>query len=350
MIQRFEHHDSAAIVEVQQYLHKINAGVESDPRWLNILHDALGHRTFAYIHRDPDTRIINGYLPLSLISSPLFGRFLVSLPYINRAGIHAHSPAIKQTLLQHACQTTELTRAQYLELRHESNHGIDDSSLTEQRTEKVIMELALEADEDARWKQIGGKTRNLIRKGEKNNLSITWGHRNLLDDFYQIFAINMRDLGTPVYPKKLFQRILAEFDAEAELCTVQHNNKAVAGALLLHDNHTRKTSIPSASCLREANKLSANMWMYHQMIERTAHRGNTIFDFGRTTIDSGTYRFKKQWGAKPTPCTWQYHVLRGSIGNMRPDDEKMQKRIEMWKKMPLWVTKMFGPTIVKGIP
>ena len=76
----------------------------------------------------------------------------------------------------------------------------------------------------------------------------------------------------------------------------------------------------------------------------------TPFDFGRSSADSGTYRFKKQWGAQPQPTVWQYHVRRGDIQAVRPDSPRYRRRIEVWQKLPVWLTRLIGPSIVRGIP
>ena len=90
--------------------------------------------------------------------------------------------------------------------------------------------------------------------------------------------------------------------------------------------------------------------MYHHLLCRAIERGAGRFDFGRSSEDSGTYRFKKQWGALPIPTVWQYHVRRGDINAVRPDSPKYKRRIETWQKLPVWVTRLVGPSIVRGIP
>ena len=110
------------------------------------------------------------------------------------------------------------------------------------------------------------------------------------------------------------------------------------------------TQVPSASCLRRYNKTNANMFMYHQLLLRAIERGRRVFDFGRSSQSSGTYRFKKQWGAHPVPTMWQYHVRRGDIDTVRPENPRYRRRIAIWQRMPVWATRLIGPTIVKWIP
>lgn len=375
MIQVIEKPDAAVCDEVAAWLREQSdqsaACGEHDPRWLSVLQNALGHRPIVLIARENNSNNTNGngngsgekagdicgYLPLALVSTRLFGRFLVSLPYLNRAGIVTSDPSVAANLIQAAVKLADEKDVQYLELRH--SEPVANDSLGFSRDEKVRMVLELPENEEALFKDIGPKVRNLVRKGDKHDLSIKWSgakdangtnNSDVLDAFYDVFAINMRDLGTPVYSRRLFGTIIEQFDGEAELCAIYHENQPIAGALLVHDDHRKMTQVPSASSLREFNHTSANMWMYHHLLLRAMDRGSEHFDFGRSSEGSGTYRFKKQWGALPQPTVWQYHVRRGDIGAMRPDSPKNQRRVAMWQKLPVWLTRLVGPRIVRGIP
>ncbi|MEE9212770.1 MAG: GNAT family N-acetyltransferase [Phycisphaeraceae bacterium] len=179
-------------------------------------------------------------------------------------------------------------------------------------------------------------------------MEIKWGGLDLLDDFYGVFAVNMRDLGTPVYPRQLFAQVLDQFADEAELAVVRHAGRPIAGAILVHGGGS--TQVPSASSLRRFNHTNANMWMYYRLLVRAIERGSRAFDFGRSSVGSGTYRFKKQWGATERPTVWQYHERRGCAGDVRPDSPRYRRCIDIWQRLPVWVTRMVGPAIVRGIP
>ena len=345
--------DDATAAGLRDWLGRRGAGIEHDPRWLAVLRDSLGHRPVALIARD-DAGRFRGWLPMVSVSSRLFGRFLVSLPYLNRGGVVADDEKTAAALLDEADSLAARMRVQYLELR-QADEPLRHPMLNARREDKVNMMLGLpaEGDPDSLWSAIGSKVRNQVRKGDKHGLAIRFGGVELLDGFYDVFAENMRDLGTPVYPRKLFACILDCFAREAELALVTSEGVPAAGALLLHEREREgggTTQVPSASCLRRFNATNANMWMYHRVLLRAMERGSARFDFGRSTPDSGTYRFKKQWGAKPEPTTWQYHVRYGELGAMRPDHPKMRRRVEAWQRLPVWVTRMVGPRIVRGIP
>ena len=220
------------------------------------------------------------------------------------------------------------------------------------------MVLTLPADGDVLWKQLSAKVRNQVRKGDSMGLGIGWGTglegERLLPDFYYVFSVNMRDLGTPVYPKRLFRKILSSFGSDAEFAVVYYEKRPIAAALLVHDGggagRPALTQVPSASSLRGYNHTNANMWMYHRLLCRAIERGSGAFDFGRSSEGSGTYRFKKQWGALPQPTVWQYCLRKGEMNAMRPDHPRQRRRVERWKKLPVWLTRLVGPVIIRGIP
>lgn len=373
-IQTVERPDREILSELNHFLLSApdDSGVcpEHDPRWLDVLRDGFSHRTFMLIARSsvlngPTTSesdhhsqarrlhrgAICGYLPLTLVSSRLFGRFLVSLPYVNRAGVVAEDQSIRISLVEQAIELARQHDVKYLELR---SHQTADQRLDHHpkfqvgRSNKVRMVLPLPDTATTLWQSVGAKVRNQIRKGDKSQLTIRWGRLDLLDDFYSIFAINMRDLGTPVYPKKLFAAMMQHFDDQVELATVTYQGQPVAAAVLSHSRH--ETQVPSASSLRAFSHTNANMWMYHRLLLRAIERGSRSFDFGRSSQDSGTYRFKKQWGSQPQPTRWYYHLRYGDMMAMRPDSPRNRRRVAVWKKLPVWLTQQVGPMIVRGIP
>jgi FemAB-related protein (PEP-CTERM system-associated) len=314
------------------------------PCWLTVLERGMRHIPYALEASDGEHTC--GFLPLAYVSSLLFGRFLVSLPYLNSNGVRADDEATARALVDEAVGLADALRVRHLELRHEK--ALDHPALTGRHAAKVHMRLALPDFPGPLWESLSGKVRNQVRKGEKSGLEVVWGGLGRLAEFYAVFSRNMRDLGTPVYPRKFFASVLENFPADAELCVVRAGDVPVAGALLLHGRGI--TEVPSASSLRQYNHTCANMLMYWHLLERSVKRGQAIFDFGRSTLDGNTFRFKKQWGAAPEPATWQSYERTGRIGDVRPDNPRYQRWIGMWQRLPVALTRLLGPVIVRGIP
>ncbi len=318
--------------------------VRFDPGWLVVLRRGLRHKPFLLVALHDGEPV--GTLSLALVRSLLFGRFLVSLPYVNLAGVVSRNAEATTALIDRAVELADQYDVQYLELRQDAL--VKHPALTEYTTSKVNMCLTLPDTVEKLWDQLSGKVRNKVRKGEKQGFTVHWGAEDLLPDFYAVFARNMRDLGTPVFGRELFEVILSEFPEAAELCVVRAEGRPVAGALLIHGNGV--TEVPSASSLRAFGSLNANDWMYWQLLQRAVTRGQHTFDFGRTSVDSSTYVFKKKWGSKPVPTFWQYYTRRGSVTEMRIESGHYDRMIRLWQRLPLWLTLRLGPLIVRGIP
>jgi len=313
--------------------------------WSRSLERGLGHMQIRLMAHDDAGKLI-GQLPLSLVQSSLFGKFLVSQPYLNTGGVWTDEPDVALGMVDRAIELADQYKVKHLELRHEIR--VAHPKLTVERTDKVHMRLRIPSSPEALLASFKSKLRSQLKKASQNPFEIQWGGEALLDEFYRVFAMNMRDLGTPVYSKGLFASILQEFANSSELCVVRLEKKTVAAALLVH--YPEFTEVPSASSLRKFNSTGANMWMYWQLLQRAIERGSTVFDFGRSSLDSGTYKFKEQWGSQPSPACWQYYVRSGSPADMRPDSPNKQRMIAVWQRLPVWLTRVMGPSIVRGIP
>lgn len=314
------------------------------PAWPSILSSGLGHTPFWIEAIEGDET--RGLLPLAFVRSLLFGRFLVGLPYLNYGGVMADDNEVALQLIDRAIELADHLNVRPLELRHEQ--AIDHPRLTTRTGHKVHMRLPLPSTSDELWKQLKPSVRNQVRKGQKNNLTVSWGGKELLPAFYDVFSRNMRDLGTPVYGRSLFHSILRQFPDRSEICVVRLDTRPIASALLLHGWYV--TEVPSASSLRRYNPTCANMLMYWHLLERAVLRGHDVFDFGRSTPDGPTSKFKSQWGALASPAFWQSWTQLGDVANINSESPKYRLVIRAWQMMPVRLTRLIGPSIVRGIP
>ena len=315
-----------------------------DPGTLNAVSDGMRQKAYLIEARSGDA--ILGVLPLVFLNTLLFGRVVASLPYFSWAGAMAHDADVRRGLVDQAVKLTDDLDAKYLELRQ--LQAVDHPALVEGQTDKVLLRVPLSDDPDVNWKKLKSEVRTQVRKATKNGLEMVWGREELLDEFYTIFARNMRDLGTPVYSRKLFANFL-EMDRErSEIGIVRLEGTAIAGCLALHGPEL--TEIPTAAALREYRKTAANSFMYWHAIERSIGLGQKVFDFGRSTPGSPTYVFKRKWGAEAERIVWQYYLRKGDTQSMRPDNKKFDLAIKVWQRLPVTATRVLGPMIVRGIP
>jgi FemAB-related protein (PEP-CTERM system-associated) len=313
------------------------------PGWLRVIHRAFGHETRYLVAIRADA--IVGVLPLALMSSRLFGRFAVSVPFVNYGGVLADDAEAAGALVDAAIAATARARGAYLELRHMARL----CPSLQPRRHKVTMTLALEADADAQWQVIDRKLRNQVRKAEKSGLEVRGGGIELVPEFYRVFARNMRDLGTPVYSVRFFEEVLREYGDCTRVFVVTSDGRPVA-ASVVHWFRDR-IEVPWASAIREYNPLCANVFLYWAMLRFSCESGFATFDFGRSTPDEGPYQFKKQWGAQPTELVWEYWTADGrSFPDLSPHNPKFALAVRTWQRLPVSVATALGPFIIRNIP
>jgi FemAB-related protein (PEP-CTERM system-associated) len=312
--------------------------------WKRVIEKSFGHKGFYLAARDAHG-VICGVLPLVHMKSTLFGNFLVSLPFFNYGGLLCDNGTAEQALIAAAERIRGECGADFVELRHREN-SIEGLPA---RTHKVTMILDLESEEDVQWKRFDAKVRNQVRKAEKSGLRAVAGHLDLLNGFYDVFCRNMRDLGTPVYCKEFFRNVLEIFPETSRIISVLKNGKTVASAILIWFRGTLE--VPWASSVRDYREMCPNNLLYWESIRFAIRNGSLRFDFGRSTLDEGTYRFKKQWGAQPVPLHWQYLMKDGNeLPELNPANPKYRMAVRMWQLLPVALTRMLGPQIVRSIP
>ncbi len=311
--------------------------------WRKVIGDSFGHETFYLMALRREK--LCGILPLALIKSRIFGKYLGSLPFFNYGGFLGDEKAVEIALLDEARKIALVHSADYIELRHVRKSDLLD--MTKQH--KVTMVLELEKDPDAQWKMFDPKLRNQVRKAEKSGLSFQICGAERLKEFYAVFARNMRDLGTPVYSDALFRNVLRYFHDSARIITVISEGVIVAAGIACSFRDT--IEVPWASSLKDYRAKCPNNLLYWGIIRTAIEEGYRKFDFGRSTPGGGTFKFKEQWGAKPIPLHWQYWLRDGNeLPQVNTNNPKYHKAIETWKRIPVFLTKVIGPPLARNIP
>jgi serine/alanine adding enzyme len=315
--------------------------------WGRIVGGAYGHSS-VYLSIDDDGDTL-GILPLVLVESRIFGRRLVSMPFLDYGGalIDPEAPpgAVEQVLVDAALSVARQRRAHGLGLRQLHTLPLPYPTATD----RVTMLLTL-TTKDAVWKALPSERRNRIRKGEKNGLTATWCGAEALDDFYRVFAVNMRDLGSPVHSRAFFRLMLEELPGTARVLLVRDRDGRVVGAavcLFFRDT----IMVPWVSSLREAFSLCPNFVLYWEVIRHGCENGYRTLDLGRSFKNAGTHEFKRQWGAVDHTLPWiSIDTAPGAAPPVDRDASRFSPMIAAWKRMPVPVANLVGPWIRGQIP
>ena len=318
--------------------------------WRIVLARVYGHETFYLIAQDGERTA--GVLPLIRIDSSLFGRALVSMPFADYGGISSDGDDRAATgLLDEALRLGESLSVDYVQLRQPPGAALDEAIHPRLSTfsGKVTMLLDLRSDPEEMWKSLPSERRNRVRKARKQGLTARWAGADELDSFYDVFSANMRDLGSPVHSRALFEQTLLLLGDRARLLLVERGDQVLGAAVCLFFRET--LLVPWVSSRREAFRLYPNMLLYWTAIEHGCTHGYRRLDFGRSTRGAGTYEFKRQWGARETPLAWQSVGFRGKAApGFAEPGLKERLMVSCWKRLPLSVTRYVGPRLRGSIP
>lgn len=297
-------------------------------RWKNVVMKSYGHKPYYLLAKEDGN--IRGLLPLFLIKNMLFGRKLVSVPFAPYGGAIGENKAIEDLLIEHAVNITNESDADYLELRY------NVPKVTNLLLNNKYMTLLLKLDKEPGivWNRFNNKVRNAIRKSIKNKLEISNGDVN---DFYDLYSRNLRDLGTPPHDKKFFNFVLSEFGNDAEILIARNVGKPIACAILLYFKDTVISGWAASD--RKYSDLNPNNFLYWNAIRSACEKGYKSFDFGRSLSDSGTYKFKKAWCSEENQLKYFYYLNKtNTLPDTSQTNLRRQSFAKVWKILPLSVT------------
>jgi FemAB-related protein (PEP-CTERM system-associated) len=311
--------------------------------WRHLVADVFGHGSHYLLGRD-DAGAVVGVLPLVRIRG-LFGDYMVSLPYFTYGGPLGASDAVEAELMHAAGALAGELGASHVEFR-----GFEvREPAWPVRTDKVTLHRPLAADEDGLWKSLSKERRRQVKKAQDGKSEVLHGGVELLDDFYAVFARNMRDLGTPVYGRDFFAAMLARFPEAARILAVRRDGRPAGAAFVL--GFGARLEVPWVSTVREMNAHFVNTLLYWEQLRYAVAAGYRVFDFGRSSVDSGTYGFKRQWGAEPVQLHWQYWLAPGrGMPGLTPSSPKFRLAVRAWQHLPLAIANRLGPRLVKDLP
>ncbi|NKJ41422.1 FemAB family XrtA/PEP-CTERM system-associated protein [Novosphingobium sp. SG720] len=321
-----------------------DASVFHDPRWLDAVAQGSGHASRLLLAEQAG--VIVAALPLHAVSSLLFGRALVSTGFAVGGGIVGDAAAAP-ALVAAAQDLAQRLKSPTIELRGGVLPQAPGWHVKQDSHVGFVMPLA--ADDAAQLQAVPRKQRAELRKGLAQPLEIRTG--NGAQDrawHYRVYSESVRNLGTPVFPRRLFARMLDAFGQDADILTVLHEAQPVASVLSLY--HGGAVMPYWGGGVLAARALRANDVMYYALMNHARGRGMDRFDFGRSKVDSGAYHFKRNWGFVPQPLSYAHWTADGQAPrDVNPLSPRYQAKIRLWQKLPLPLANLIGPIIARGL-
>lgn len=285
-----------------------------------------------------------GIYPLFILSTGLFGVIGISMPYVNYGGIVADRPEVEKALADEAEMIGRDAGCSYIELhqRYPLTYELHSSE------HKVSSVIALSGGPDEVFSRLHRNVRNKIRKAEKSGVIIQKGSE-YLSDFYDVYAENLRDLGTPVISRRFFEHTLNKLHDQVAIFRATRNGETIGAKMTLIDSTT--CYFEWSASLRHSLEYAPVHAMNWEAIKNACAAGCKYIDFGRSTADSSHQNFKKYWGVETQTMKWSYQLLDcDKIPGLQKENPKFTLAIAMWKKLPVSVSRLLGPPLARRLP
>jgi FemAB-related protein (PEP-CTERM system-associated) len=313
------------------------------PAWAKMVEKIFGHKSLFLVAREDGD--IYGVLPLTQVRSRLFGNRMISQAFSNYGGLLVTSPKARDALYDRAVQLALDHECESMELRNIEALPYD----MQQNTNKITVLLPLVSSRDEVWKRIGHKIRNRIRKAEKSGIVVLNGGSEMVDDFYRVWTIRMGQLGTPCYPRKLFAGLIETFPENCRIFVAKQGNTVIGSMFTYFFNGVAQ--IRWGGVKVEYNRLAPTTYLFWSIAEHYCEKQTKYLDFGTSTEGSSQEEFKRRWRGQSIRLYYQYWLKPNrKLSITRPENPKFAKKVEIWKRLPLWMTRMIGPYISCNLP
>lgn len=308
--------------------------------WRRVIEQGAGLSTHYLYAEEQGT--VTGILPMAHVHSRLFGNALVSTPFCVEGGAVASDAATRQALETAANDLGRSLGVDWVEFRNTADSG----SGRPQKALYALFRKAIDRDEAALLATIPRKQRAVIRKAETKGLECRPSADP--DQFYDLYAESVRNLGTPVFPRSLFRQLPEVFGDACRILEVRHQGRPLAAVLSFY---FRDAVMPYyVGAKPESRGLHAQDYLYWQLMRNAAEEGRRCFDFGRSKVGTGAYGYKRHWGVEPQPLHYEYELIRAvQVPDLNPLNPKYRLFIALWKRLPLPLSKLIGPPLARHL-
>jgi FemAB-related protein (PEP-CTERM system-associated) len=310
--------------------------------WQEVLETGLGLRTH-YLYAVRGERIV-GVLPLAQVKSRLFGNRLTSTAFCDQGGPATVEPEAERRLVAAASEIAADNDVDFLELRCPPPPG--ETAWRVRDNLYAAFRRRLLPEPEANFMALHRKRRAVIRQAKASGLEsepdadVAWLHH--------IFAVSVRNLGTPVLPKVYFEVLKRVYGERCRILNVVKDGEAVASVMSFYFRN--EVLAYHGGGLPVARELGANDFMYWEVMRRAVEAGVEWFDFGRSKTGTGAYAFKKNWGFEPQALSYAYQLRKiRELPDINPLNPKYRLFIALWRHLPLPLSKMLGPHLVRQL-
>ena len=314
--------------------------------WSDLVRETYGYEVHRFEAVKNDE--VEGMLVLTHVRHPIFGNYLATAPFGSYGGFAYSCPEARDALLDEARRLADELGVEYAVVRF-----LDDgNSVTAPWVKNPIYStylLDLPKNADALWDDFGSKHRKHTRQALRKGFQADFGHLELLNDAYEVLARSMHELGSPYHARGYLRRMAKLFGDQLEFLVVRDAEGALAGAAVLIYQDGVASSL-HANILRDFGSDYIGEFLYWSMIEHGCQKGMRVFDMGRSLKGSGNESFKTKWRPREVPLSYWYYLPKGgAIPEINQKSAKFQLAIRVWKRLPAFVVRALGPSLIRGI-
>lgn len=314
--------------------------------WARVVEYATPHKC-PYLMAETNGEIV-GVLPLTLRNSLLFGRAAVCGYFTVQGGALTNDQQTEKLLYDHAWRLTQDFGATSLEVRQIEAASPTGGDWQQKTGASAIFRKHMADTTDERLLSIPRKQRAVVRKSLKQGLAIKSGPEQL-KSVYKMYAQSVHRHGTPVFSFRLFEALLNYFPNQIDLslCLDKDGDPTAGLMSFVFKNEILPYYVGGTVGSRRNH---AHEFLYFQLMERSYENGARVFDFGRSRVGTGPFKYKQHWGFEPTPVVTSYRLAPGrEMPDLTPGRGKFAVASKIWRQMPLALANLIGPKIAQDL-
>lgn len=190
------------------------------------------------------------------------------------------------------------------------------------------------------------RTRGYIKSAINSNLKSFVGGLELIDEFYFIYLQNMKELGTPPLPESYFKKIIEYLPKVSKVILVKDHKKVCSGMFIMQISE-KELFTPIICTPRLYQTGQSSHLIYLKAAEEAQNFGCSIVNFGRSIDGGGPALFKKRYGLKASPLFIYSPNKKWKVTD--PNNTNWRYAIEIWKRLPIFLTKLAGKILAKHV-
>jgi hypothetical protein len=320
--------------------------------WKKIIEKTFNYTPDYLLIRDSKDGLI-GISPAFSVKA-IFGKVIVSQPFFEYGGPllnDGYEEAYKD-LFTYYKEKADTKGAKYIELRNLPGKEITNFEsagfIKQFKAYDFFIDVKGKDFERDIWFGLYTKksrVRNSVKKAIERGVQVKEGRD--IDTYYGLYTNTVERLGSPPYPKSLFENIEKNLGSSVRF-TYAYLEESPISAMMSFPYKKRNLLVGLVS--DEAyQEYRANDLLYNEQIEYATRNNFDVVDFGRTRPNSFYERYKKKWGATRRDL-YSYVYPSSAAKDVNPYKYYLMFS-KITKKMPWLLTRTgIGTHIIKQFP